>query len=53
MNANDILSSDPTPAISLWLSQKHRRINKLSANEEQDCNSDSNIDSESCAFDSD
>ena len=51
MNSKDILSFDPTPAISIWLTQKHRYIKKLSANEEQDCDSD--IDRESCASGSD
>ena len=46
-----ILPFDPTPANSLWLTQKLCYIKKLSANEEQDCDSD--IDRESCASGSD
>ena len=38
-NAKDVLFLDPKPAISLWLTQKHRYIKRLLVNdfEDQDC----------------
>ena len=45
-NAKDVLFFDPKPAISLWLTQKHRYMKKLLVNdfEYQDCNSDNDSD---------
>ena len=51
MNSKDILSYDPAPAISLWLTQKQRYATKLSSIEDEARNSDIESESDSCALD--